>query len=526
VRSRKEGFKKGLDRDQLKKKREEKSIQLRKVQREVQMAKRRRERNENESIAEEKTDLAAVDGEIDHLVELIKSGEDTVMLESVRRVRKLLCMNRGAPFEKVCNSEMLIILVQLLGVEEHDIQFEATWALTNISASSSDCTMAVVHAEAMPPLMALLESNDIDIQEQAVWALGNISGECTEFRDVLLEQGMMRHLIRLGGEAKTLSATRNIVWAISNLCKGTPKPDFTLIAPCLPELSQILEVQKDAQILSDICWALSYISDEDDEGRGTQAIIEGQFCRRLADLLQHKNPLVKIPALKTIGNLTAGDDLQTQKVIGSGALLGLHILLQNDRPVIRKDACFAVSNILAGHPDQVRNVIEQGILSELIHIVVNDVYPVQVEACFALANATNCSSVEIVSELVERFTIIDCLCEMLQCPDVAAVEVVLEGLHNILEVGQKMAEESGDGVNRYVHALESCGGVRGLQTLCHESTNPEIVKATEVLYETFIGDIGHVDSDPSLEPSTANGQFLFQPPQNGFSFGGDFSFNN
>lgn len=68
-------------------------------------------------------------------------------------------------------------------------------------------------------------------------------------------------LARLLSKATRLTMTRNAVWALSNLCRGKhPPPEFSKVAPCLPVLSRLL-LHTDADVLSDACWALSYLSD-------------------------------------------------------------------------------------------------------------------------------------------------------------------------------------------------------------------------------------------------------------------------
>lgn len=58
---------------------------------------------------------------------------------------------------------------------------------------------------------------------------------------------------------------RNTVWALSNFCRGKPPPLLSLVTPALPMLAQILRGCTDSEVLQDACWALSYLSDGDNE---------------------------------------------------------------------------------------------------------------------------------------------------------------------------------------------------------------------------------------------------------------------
>ena len=114
-------------------------------------------------------------------------------LNAVRDIRRMLSVQINPPVKQLIQAGVLPILIRFLAFDDQPtLQFEATWALTNIT--STDLTAEVVNAGATPGLVRLLQSPKEDIRDQAAWCVGNIAGDSTELRDLVLKQGALHAL--------------------------------------------------------------------------------------------------------------------------------------------------------------------------------------------------------------------------------------------------------------------------------------------------------------------------------------------
>ena len=241
----------------------------------------------------------------------------------------------------------------------------------------------------------------------------------------------------------------------------------------------------DDEVLIDACWAISYLSDGSNDK--IQAVIEASIPRRLVELLMHSSTSVQTPALRSVGNIVTGDDVQTQVIINSGALPALLSLLSSTKDGIRKEACWAISNATSGglqKPQQIRYLVSCGAIKPL--------------------------------------------CDLLACPDNKIVQVALDGLDNILKIGEMDKQSSNAGgeqeINRYALFIEEFHGMEKIHD-CQNNANEEIYMKAYNMIEKYFSDEETAGDIGELAPTQGNETFGFGGPgqqqqqgQSGFNF--------
>ncbi|GAU11450.1 hypothetical protein TSUD_344410 [Trifolium subterraneum] len=322
-------YKVAVDAEEGRRRREDNLVEIRKNRREESLQKKRREGLQAQQMPES-VNSTQVEKKLEHIPALVTgiwTDDNNMQFEATTQFRKLLSIERSPPIEEVIQAGVVPRFIEFLMREDFpQLQFEAAWALTNIASGTSENTKVVIDSGAVPIFVKLLASPSDDVREQAVWALGNVAGDSPRCRDLVLSHGALLPLLAQLNEHAKLSMLRNATWTLSNFCRGKPQPAFDQVKPALPALAQLIH-SNDEEVLTDACWALSYLSDGANDK--IQGVIDAGVCSRLVELLLHPSPSVLIPALRTVGNIVTGDDMQTQFDI-------------------KKEAAWAISNATSG----------------------------------------------------------------------------------------------------------------------------------------------------------------------------------
>ncbi|KAJ9555177.1 hypothetical protein OSB04_009791 [Centaurea solstitialis] len=491
-------YKVAVDAEEGRRRREDNMVEIRKNKREENLLKKRQVLPAAQPLAGgAPVPTSTIEKKLESLPSMVAgvySNDNNMQLEATTQFRKLLSIERSPPIEEVIQSGVVPRFVEFLMREDFpQLQFEAAWALTNIASGTSENTKV------------------------AVWALGNVAGDSPRCRDLVLAQGALLPLLAQLNEHAKLSMLRNATWTLSNFCRGKPQPPFEETRPALPALERLVH-SNDEEVLTDACWALSYLSDGTNDK--IQAVIEAGVCRRLVELLLHPSPSVLIPALRTVGNIVTGDDVQTQCIIEHGALpCLLSLLTHNHKKSIKKEACWTISNITAGNKEQIQSVIEAGLIAPLVNLLQTAEFDIKKEAAWAISNATSGGSNEQIKYLVSQGCIKP-LCDLLVCPDPRIVTVSLEGLENILKVGEveKNSGNSGD-VNFYAQLIDDAEGLEKIENLQSHDNNEIYEKAVKILETYWLEEEEETVAD-GAQPGFNFGGGNVQVPSGGFNFNG------
>ncbi|XP_039162360.1 importin subunit alpha-4 isoform X3 [Eucalyptus grandis] len=424
--------------------------------------------------------------ELEHLL----SDDSSRYLAATTVIRKFLSTGESPVINAVVRAGVIPRLVKFLDEGAFPLlQSEAAWALANIASGTSDHVQLIIQLGSIPKFVQLLHSTFAYAREQAIWALANIAADSQDCRDLVLSAGALDLLLAQLDKHPGSTMMRSIARTLLNLCDGKHPPPFKQVKPALPALRHLINSKEEA-VLIDTCRALSLICDGSIPT--IQSVLDAGFCPRLLELLMHPSPEVQVPTLKTVGNIVAGTEAQTQFVIDNQGLPPLcQILTGNWDKSIKEEACWVIANITAGNINQIQAVIEANIIPPLVSLLQHDEFKIKKEAAWAISYAVSGGSHEQIQYLVSQGCIKP-LCDLLTCSNPQIITLCLDSVESILE--------SGEGNKEYLRMINGCKGFNKITDL-QTHMNSEVNKQASEILKKYWNKKGNEEEEEEELPS-------------------------
>lgn len=204
----------------------------------------------------------------------------------------------------------------------------------------------------------------------------------------------------------------------------------------------------------------------------------------------------------------------------------LNLLTGQYKRNIKKEAVWTISNITAGNKDQIQAVIDANIIPYLVWHLEHSDFEIKKESAWAISNTTSGGTHNQIMFLVNQGCIPP-LCYLLGYQDVRVVTVALEGIENILKVGETEKEMNHMPQNDYADQVERCGGVNYIENLQYSGHREVYEKVSRIIIqyfgcedeedaETITADEMDGTQSFNIQSTAESGAYV---PQGGFNFG-------
>jgi len=416
----------------------------------------------------------------------------------------------------------------------------------------------------------LKNTKDMETADQAIWGLGNIAGDCVLLRNKVLETGVFEFLLEnLNNFPDKMK--RNSVWTLSNFCRGKPHPPWEKISKLLEPLTQLLSQTRDYEVMVDILWAVSFLSEDnedDDNNKVTvnnlggpdeqvssyvlhlDAIIRTGVAEQVVKLVKHAAQLGEeawsrigelkaigarkgskeeatipaeiyqklstsdfliAPCVRILGNIVSGSDRQTMEVVKAGFFDIIEHCIDHRVKNIKKESCWALSNVVAGTSEQLNLFFKrERLVKKVTNLCRNGDFMIRKEAGWCLSNAMCSATFEQLSILVDG-GFIEAMVELLQHGQIEkALVMAMESLEGCLVGYNKHFDYPQYQSNPWVEKMEELGGLDCLENIQATSLLSEKCQDMAAQFVTnFWPDSGDCDTNDPNHSNDTNNQFEF-----------------
>ncbi|EDV24623.1 uncharacterized protein TRIADDRAFT_56612 [Trichoplax adhaerens] len=204
--------------------------------------------------------------------------------------------------------------------------------------------------------------------------------------EYVLNCGLIQELAKVITLNKSVQFLRAAASALKLIARGEASLRNEVVIDLLGIVTVLIQFD-DIELICNIIWTLKYLTDYRDEN-------------------------VQTPALKTLGNVVAGNSKQAKFVVDMKLLPLLKKLLTRSDSLQQKEIFWVFSNVAVDESRLLQQLINEGIVSMMLNYIQEESV-VSNEAIWVISNAIQYGTEAQVLQLLENYNLTEFLCNTL-----------------------------------------------------------------------------------------------------------------
>lgn len=310
---------------------------------------------------------------------ILSSSHDDELIQVLKRYRNWISVQKEVITVHLDEEFYHFLANRIRSSSNEQLQLEiAYWyalliALPNFNGTFPAAVKHILEAAVASTENYEMVENTLDIILMTIGKNKNFNLYTGEIITILLNQGRSSQSSVIKGK---------ILGIFSKLCWGY----FQNAPDTLPFIFQCLN-SSDSLLIARAAEALSAFTESSDHQIDEILSADSTLPNRLAELLLSPVEDVVHQAIRTVGNIITGNDLQTQTLINAGIIPNLLWLIDYPNKKISREACWTISNISAGTVTQIQEIINAAIIPRLLsYLPTIKEEEIQVDILFTIAN--------------------------------------------------------------------------------------------------------------------------------------------
>ena len=317
---------------------------------------------------------------------LLSTNEFSAVLEVLRGIRILACLNNNPPISLLMHSQVIHnIFYTLSPMFPEEILEETTWILCNMAAGDTKIVENLIDLGIIEKILDLIDFHYSKVNEHIIWTIANIAGDSIYHKELIIDSNFITKIQPfISSNNFTYACGSILLYALENITKKSqnlPIDQTILIINTLLALNP--KVDNDELLVSwikTIC-GISFLSEAHN-----QVIIEKGIIKHVFDLVSYSDEKIYCICLRIIGNILSRSEVQTNLLLNFNLLDKLLLRTKDENSAIKREVYWGLSNIAGGTPKQVNKLVNHDILLQAIHDIIDSDESVRIEVSWILGN--------------------------------------------------------------------------------------------------------------------------------------------